>query len=115
MYITKHKIDEFNSVISLSIFEEDYSKIVKKRIKKYRKKTFLPGFRKGLIPKEYIREIYEEKLTNYEVKKIFKKVIQASIYREYILVKAITLGANRKSKDFFLKFYITFPTKFKID
>ncbi len=55
MYITKHKIDEFNSVISLSIFEEDYSKIVKKIIKKYRKKTFLPGFRKGRVPKEFIR------------------------------------------------------------
>lgn len=72
----------------------------------------MPGFRKGRIPKEYIREIYEEKLTNYEVKKILKKVIQASIYREDILVKAITLGANRKSKDFFFKFYITFPPKF---
>ena len=60
MKIDLKRIDELNSIISISIEKKDYENKVGNIIKDYKTKINLPGFRRGHVPLSLIRKKYEK-------------------------------------------------------
>ena len=50
MNITRENIDEVNAVIKILVEKSDYEKPVADKLKEYRQKASVPGFRPGKVP-----------------------------------------------------------------
>ncbi|MCL2074460.1 MAG: trigger factor [Marinilabiliaceae bacterium] len=70
MNITREEIDEFISVLKITIEKNDYEPQVDKILKDYQKKTHMAGFRPGKIPFGLIRKKYRAAVLIEEINKI---------------------------------------------
>ncbi|HFX18211.1 MAG TPA: trigger factor [Flavobacteriales bacterium] len=67
MQIEKKDLDNLSSQISIKIDEKDYADKVEKKLKDYKKNMEMPGFRKGKVPMNLIKQKYERALIADEV------------------------------------------------
>jgi trigger factor len=67
MNITRDKINELNSVITINITPEDYKANVEKALKDHSKKANMPGFRKGNVPVGHIKKLYGKSILVDEI------------------------------------------------
>ncbi|MGK0412367.1 MAG: trigger factor, partial [Polaribacter sp.] len=67
MNITRENVDALNAVIKVDIVAEDYQTIVTEKLKDYRKKADVPGFRKGHVPMGMIKKQYGSSIMMDEV------------------------------------------------
>jgi len=58
MEIKKNSIDDLNLELTLSVAKEDYADKKKNRLKEYKKKAEIKGFRKGMVPMSLIDKMY---------------------------------------------------------
>lgn len=58
MNITKEQIDELNATIQIEITEEDYQEKTEIKLREYRRKASMPGFRPGNVPMSIIKKMY---------------------------------------------------------
>jgi trigger factor len=56
MQIDKQVIDEVNVVLKMTLEKADYQERVDKKLKEYRKKANIPGFRPGYVPASLIKK-----------------------------------------------------------
>lgn len=73
MNVTQNKIDNLNTVVSISIKPEDYKPKVEKALKDYQKRLNMPGFRKGKAPMGIIKKQYEGAVTFEEINKVLNE------------------------------------------
>lgn len=84
MNITKQEIDPLNAVIKVSINADDYQPKVNEVLSAYRKKSTIPGFRKGRVPIGMIRKQYGESVRIEEVNKLLEEALNTFLTEEQI-------------------------------
>ena len=57
MNITKESIDSLNAVVKVEITAADYQGKVETILQDYRKKSDIPGFRKGHVPMGMVKNL----------------------------------------------------------
>ena len=82
MKIIKKDSDKLNSVISISLEQDDFAKKVLEVLKDYQKKANIPGFRKGHVPMGLVKKQYENAVTADEVNKLLQKELSNFIKEE---------------------------------
>ena len=70
MKISFENADKVNGVMTLTVEAEDYKENVEKKLKDYRKKANMPGFRPGMVPMGLIRRQYGNAIKVDEINKI---------------------------------------------
>ena len=88
MQITQHNIDALNAEIKVEIVPADYSALVEKSLKDYRKKMQMPGFRPGHVPASLVKQRYGKAVLAEEI----NKVLQDAIYKHIADNKLPVLG-----------------------
>lgn len=58
MNITKEQIDNLNAIIGIEITPDDYKEKVENKLREYRRKANMPGFRPGNVPMGLIKKMY---------------------------------------------------------
>ena len=58
MRIEQNRIDDLNLELTLAVTSEDYAENRKKKLKDYRKKAEIKGFRKGMVPMSLVEKMY---------------------------------------------------------
>lgn len=79
MEVVKKDIDKLNAEITIKIQESDYKTQLDNSLKKYRKQTNLPGFRKGMVPMGMVKKMVGTNLLVDEINRILSENLQKYI------------------------------------
>ena len=60
MNITRENREGQVSVIKVTVGEADYKEAVDKKLREYRRKANVPGFRPGMVPMSLINKMYRK-------------------------------------------------------
>ena len=95
MQIDKKDLDHLTTQISIKIDEKDYAEKVEQKLKEYRKNMELPGFRKGKVPMNLVKQKYERALIADEVNNQMQEALNNYLQENKIAI----LGYPIPSKD----------------
>lgn len=70
MNITRENVSDTELSIMVEVVEKDYTELVAKQLKRYRKEAVLPGFRPGMAPMSLIERRYKPMVVSDEVNNI---------------------------------------------
>lgn len=70
MNIVRKDIDQNNATLTLSIVKSDYAEKVDQKLREYRKKANIPGFRPGMVPVGLVKKMYGKAITAEEINKL---------------------------------------------
>lgn len=76
MNVVLKNIDAVNAVVTIAISKDDYAEKVEKKLKEYRKKANIPGFRPGMTPLNLVKKMYGKGVLAEEV----NQLISDSLY-----------------------------------
>ena len=82
MQITRKDLDALNSILTITLEQNDFAEKVLKVLNDYRKNANIPGFRKGHVPMGMIKKQYETPVTADEVNKILQENLNKYINDE---------------------------------
>ena len=94
MEVVKKEIDQLNAEITIKINETDYKDKVDQSLRNYRKRTNLPGFRKGMVPMGMIKKMVG---TNVLVEEI-NRLLSDKLYN-YIGEQKLNILGNPLPKE----------------
>jgi len=100
MNITQEKIDNLNSVVTVSIKPEDYVGKVEKAIKTQAKKAKIPGFRPGMVPPSHIKRMYGKSILVDEINNLLTDTLNNYINENKIEVLGQPLPKVDPEKEF---------------
>ena len=100
MNITQEKIDNLNSVLTVSIKPEDYLEKVEKAIKTQAKKAKIPGFRPGMVPPSHIKRMYGKSILVDEINNLLTDTLNNYLTENKIEVLGQPLPKADPSKEF---------------
>ncbi|MCF8328336.1 MAG: trigger factor family protein, partial [Bacteroidales bacterium] len=109
MNITKEDTGELTAVLKVEITEEDYKEAVEKKLKEYKKKAQMPGFRPGKVPMGMIKKMYGNAVIVDEVNNMLSSALSNYIMEN----KLQTLGNPLPSEDKQAKFDVENDTEFE--
>lgn len=120
MNVTQNKIDDLNTVISITISPEDYKPKVEKALEDYRKKVNMPGFRKGKVPMGVVKKQYEGSVTFEEINKVLNENLSNFITENKLAVLGQPLPVSDNNLDvnaneMTFKFEVGLAPEFKVD
>ncbi|WP_295939276.1 trigger factor [uncultured Alistipes sp.] len=58
MKIVREQREENNSLLKVTVGEEDYAQAVEKELREYKRKANVPGFRPGMVPMGVVKKMY---------------------------------------------------------
>ncbi|OIP84883.1 MAG: trigger factor [Porphyromonadaceae bacterium CG2_30_38_12] len=70
MNIVRKDIDQVNLTLTVEITKSDYAENVDKKIREYRKKANIPGFRPGMVPASLVKKMYGKAIIAEEINKL---------------------------------------------
>ena len=82
MNITKENVDALNAVVKVDIVAEDYQAKVEGVLQDYRKKSDIPGFRKGHVPMGMVKKQYGKSVMIDEVNKLLQESLNKFLTEE---------------------------------
>ncbi len=82
MNISTENVSNFDSVIKLTLTEEDYQENVNNVLKDYRKTAEIRGFRKGMVPMGIIKKRFGTAILVEEINKIVSKELSKYLVDE---------------------------------
>jgi trigger factor len=82
MNITKENVDALNAVVKVDIVAEDYQAKVAEILQDYRKKSDIPGFRKGHVPMGMVKKQYGKSVMIDEVNKLLQESLNKFLTEE---------------------------------
>jgi trigger factor len=100
MNITQEKIDNLNSVVTVSIKPEDYRERVEKAIKTQAKKAKIPGFRPGMVPPSHIKRMYGKSILVDEINNLLSDTLNNYINDNNLQVLGQPLPKVDEEKQF---------------
>jgi len=116
MNITLNKEDSVNAVITVDIVKADYEPEVEKSLKDLRKNAVIPGFRKGMVPPEFLRQKYGKSIRIEEINNAVSKSISDYIRENELDILGEPLPSENqppidfdKQDDFTFLFDIALP------
>lgn len=86
MKISKTSIDELNATVRLKIEKQDYEATVNEKLKEYKKKVNMPGFRKGMVPAGLIKRMYGKSVLAEQVNQILGSELSKYITDEKLSI-----------------------------
>ncbi len=95
MNISKKEIDVVNAVFTVKVEKSDYEQDVQKKLKDYRKKANVPGFRRGMVPMNMIKKMYGKSV----LAETIDKIIVDSLYNHINENKLNVLGQPLPTED----------------
>ena len=90
MNIKFESADKINGLMTISIEQADYQEAVDKKLKEYRKKAQVPGFRPGMVPMGLIKKQYGTAVKVDEV----NRILGEKLY-EYVRENKIQMLGDR--------------------
>lgn len=70
MNITRESLESQVELIKVTVALEDYSESVEKKLKDYKKKSQIPGYRPGMVPMGVIKKMYGKGVTAEEAHRV---------------------------------------------
>lgn len=67
--------DAVNATITITVAKDDYAERVEKKLKEYRRKATIPGFRPGMVPFGMIKKMYGRAVTAEEVNDLLSETL----------------------------------------
>ena len=95
MNITKENVGDTELLIKVDINETDYSEAVAKKLKEYRQKANIPGFRKGTAPMGLINKYYKSAVVADTV----QNTLNDALYKYIVDEKLDLLGTPIANHD----------------
>ena len=125
MEITLDKTDKNEGLIKVSLKEADYQPAVDQKVKEYRKKANIKGFRPGKVPEGMIRSMYGKSLVVEEINQLVGQKLSGYIKESEMQFLGEPMPNREKAdsidwetqKDFDFEYNIGFASDFdlKID
>ena len=84
MKISFENADKVNGKLTMTVEAEDYKKAVEKKLREYRDKTSMPGFRPGHVPMGLIRRNYGAAVKVDEINKLLGEKLYAYVNENHI-------------------------------
>lgn len=98
MEITTENIGHLESIIKISIKEEDYLEKVNNSLKDYRKKVDLKGFRKGMVPIGVVKKMVGKAILGEEINKLVSKGLTDFLSKGEISILGEPLPSLKEQK-----------------
>jgi trigger factor len=114
MNITQESTGEYTALIHINIEENDYSEKVNQKLKDYRKKAQMPGFRPGMVPMGLIKKMYGQSVVIDEVNNLVSESLNGYIKEKNIELLADPLPNEEKTKQIDLETQKSFDFYFDI-
>ena len=67
MNVALKNTDDVNAIVTVTVSKDDYAEKVEKKLKEYRRKANVPGFRPGMVPMGLVKKMYGKAVTAEEV------------------------------------------------
>jgi len=99
MDVSTRKNNDLSAVLTVKIDEQDYREKVDQKLKDYRKKADMPGFRKGKVPLSLIKKQYGKSLTIEEVNKLIQSSVMDHIQKEELNILGSPLPVEQTDID----------------
>ncbi len=99
MKISRNDINDLNSVITISVEQDDIQDKVDKTLKDYRKNANIPGFRQGHAPMSMIKSKYEDAVKFDEINKLLQNSIQEYIKEQDLVLLGQPLPETKEELD----------------
>ena len=75
MNVVLKNIDAVNAMVTITISKADYAEKVEKKLKEYRKKANIPGFRPGMTPMNLVKKMYGKGVLAEEVNQLISDTL----------------------------------------
>lgn len=98
MQIEKKDVSQLTSQIDIKIEKKDYFDKVEKKINEYRKNMEMPGFRKGKVPMNLVKQRYEKALVIDEVNKQIQDALNKYIQENSISILAYPIPSHEQEE-----------------
>jgi trigger factor len=98
MNITRENIDNVNAVIKVSIEKPDYEKTVEEKLKEYRQKADIPGFRPGKAPAGLIKKRFGNSVLLEEVNQMISQNLSKYLMEEKLQILGEPLASEKNQK-----------------
>ena len=98
MQIEQKDLDNLSAQISIKIDENDYAEKVEKKLKDYRKNLEMPGFRKGKVPMNLIKQKYERGLIAEEVNNQMQEAINKYLVDNKIAILGYPIPSEKQQE-----------------
>jgi trigger factor len=98
MNITLNNIDPVNATIKIEIAHADYANEVEKTLNDLRRNAVIPGFRKGMVPKSRIQQMYGKSALVDEINKLVSKELSDYIRENNLNLLGEPLPAANEQK-----------------
>lgn len=98
MNITRENIDNVNAVIKISIEKPDYEPKVEQKLKEYRQKADMPGFRPGKAPLGLIKKRFGKSLLIDEVNTLLSQKLTGYLMEEKLQILGEPLANEEQQK-----------------
>lgn len=100
MNISRKDIDANNVVVTITIDKEDYTEKVDKKLREYRKKANMPGFRPGNVPIGMIKKMYGSSVKADEINNVVSENLVQFIDDNKIQILGQPLPNLEKQNEF---------------
>ena len=98
MNITRENTDNVNAVIKITIEKEDYEPKLEEKLKEYRQKADMPGFRPGRAPLGLIKKRFGKSLLIDEVNTLLSQKLTSYLMEEKLQILGEPLGNEEQQK-----------------
>lgn len=100
MNITQEETGDNLALVHIQLTEEDYTEKVNSKLKDYRKKANMPGFRPGMVPMGMIKKMYGQSVLANEVNELISDGINSHIKENKLDLLGNPLPNTEKNKTF---------------
>lgn len=101
MNITKKDLENNKAVITVEVEKTDYTEKVDKKLREYRKKANIPGFRPGMVPIGLLRKMYGKAVTVEEINNVVSEALYGYLRENEINILGEPLpNSEQKEPDF---------------
>ena len=99
MNITRENTDNVNAVIKILIEKPDYEKTVEDKLKEYRQKADMPGFRPGKAPMGLIKKRFGKSILVDEINKLLSQKLTGYLMEEKLQILGEPLANEDQQKN----------------
>ncbi len=99
MQVTKENKDDLNVRIFILVEKSDYEQLVNDKLKDYKRKATMPGFRPGKVPIGMIRRMYYKPLLLEEINKLVSESLTKFIEDEKLNIIGKPLTSKEEQKE----------------
>ncbi len=123
MNITQEATGDLTALVHIKLNEEDYREKVDKKLKEYKRKAQMPGFRPGMVPMGLIKKMYGKAVLADEINNLVSEALNNHIIDNKLDILGYPLPNEEKSQtldfdrqtEFDFYFDIAFSPEVNID